>query len=226
MPVSEVFNEDCMVGMARYPDKFFDLAIVDPPYGIGATSMNLGNSVVRKKEKVNDKTWDDSAPDVKYFMELLRISKNQIIWGINHYAEQYIKNSSGWIVWHKNRNNNDFADCELAYTSFDKPARLFQFDWNGFRQGYRNSKEEKIHINQKPVALYSWILKNYAETGSKIIDTHLGSGSSRIAAYKTGFDFWGWEIDKEYFNNQNIRFKKEIAEPLFQHIHPTQSQIF
>lgn len=209
---TRVFLRDCMEGLREYPDKYFDLAIVDPPYGIGATSMTLGNSIVRKKEAKNIEDWDNDSPELAYFHELRRVSKNQIIWGLNHFVEKFPKNSSCWIVWYKNRNNNDFADCELAWTSFDSPVRIYQFDWNGFRQGPQDSREVKIHINQKPVMLYKWLLKQYAKPGDKILDSHLGSGSSRIAAYDLGFDFIGFERHPKYFADQEARFKQHISQ--------------
>lgn len=208
MDNTRVYNIDCLVGMRDYPDGYFDLAIVDPPYGIGATNMTLGNSTVRKREAKGSKDWDNESPELPYFHELRRVSKNQIIWGFNHYVEKFPKNSSCWIVWYKNRNNNDFADCELAWTSFDSTVRIYQFDWNGFRQGPQDNREVKIHINQKPVALYKWLLKNYAKPGDKILDTHLGSGSSRIAAFDMGFDFTGFEIDQDYFESGCKRFEQ------------------
>jgi site-specific DNA-methyltransferase (adenine-specific) len=212
--ISEVTNEDCMEGMARYPDKYFDLAIVDPPYGIGEdgsknyTRGKLGIAKNYKSFAGND----ISAPDINYFNELLRVSKNQIVWGANHFINNIPYNSSCWIVWDKDNGENDFADAELAYTSFKSAVRIFKFRWNGMLQQNMRNKEQRIHPTQKPVALYKWLLQNYAKQGDKILDTHLGSGSSRIAAYEMGFDFTAFELDKEYFDAQEKRYMAHIAQ--------------
>lgn len=226
-PISEVKNEDCMVGMARYPDKFFELAVVDPPYGINhpeIVSKQSGKKygvAAAPKSNYASKQWDIGVPSLDYFKELKRVSQHQIIWGANYMVE-YLDASMGWIVWDKDNCNTGFSDCELAYTSFDKALRKFKFTWNGMIQGNMKNKEIKIHPTQKPVALYQWLLKNYAKPGDKILDTHLGSGSSRIAAYKLGFDFYGWELDSEYFEAQEKRFKESISQPLFD-VNPIQS---
>jgi site-specific DNA-methyltransferase (adenine-specific) len=210
--ISEVTNEDCMEGMARYPDKYFDLAIVDPPYGINMDGGNIGGNNAGKTKDYTKKDWDNKIPDKEYFNELKRISKNQIIWGANHFVENiYQSNSSCWIVWDKD-NTGNFADCELAYTSFKTAVRMFTFRWNGMLQQDMKNKEYRIHPTQKPVALYKWLLHNYAKQGDKILDTHLGSGSSRIAAYEMGFDFTAFELDAEYFEAQEKRYKAHIAQ--------------
>jgi site-specific DNA-methyltransferase (adenine-specific) len=206
--LSEVTNEDCMEGMARYPDKYFDLAIVDPPYGIGVSKGKWGSSNKGKVTDYGKKYWDKSIPNNEYFKEILRTSKNQIIWGGNYF---YLKPSSCWIVWDK-LNSADFADCELAWTSFNTAVKKFTYRWNGMLQQNMKDKEQRIHPTQKPVALYKWILSNYAKQGNKILDTHLGSGSSRIAAYEMGFDFTAFELDKEYFEAQEKRYKAHIAQ--------------
>ena len=211
--ISEVTNEDCMEGMARYPDNYFDLAIIDPPYGIGedgSKNHTRGKLALAKNYKSFAGN-DISAPDINYFNELLRISKNQIIWGANHFINNIPYNSSCWIVWDKD-NTGDFADAELAYTSFKSAVRIFKFRWNGMLQQNMKDKEQRIHPTQKPVALYKWLLQNYAKQGDKILDTHLGSGSSRIAAYEMGFDFTAFELDKEYFDAQEKRYKAHIAQ--------------
>jgi site-specific DNA-methyltransferase (adenine-specific) len=206
--VSEVYNEDCMIGMKRYPDKFFELAIVDPPYGIGENgerSNRPRNTDKWKKAKPKGyelKDWD-VRPDVIYFNELARVSKNQIIWGANHFYNEIQFTSHSWIFWDKVNGSNDFADGELAWTSFNKAVRKFEWLWNGFQ---KQRPEERTHPTQKPVALYKWLLTNYAKPGDKILDTHLGSGSSRIAAYDMGFDFYGFELDKDYYQAQEKRF--------------------
>ena len=218
-PISEVYLMDCVAGMKEYPDKFFDLAICDPPYGIGAGNYKRGGTQHGKsfaKCKIYDaKNWDDQAPDIKYFFELLRVSRNQIIWGANHFISRMPYDSSCWIVWDKDNGENLYADCELAWTSFDKAVRKYRFKWHGMLQENMKAKEQRIHPTQKPVALYEWLLKNYASKGDKILDTHLGSGSSRIAAQKMGFDFYGFEIDPDYFSASEKRFKEAISMPLF-----------
>jgi site-specific DNA-methyltransferase (adenine-specific) len=207
-PISNAYHQDCMEGMKEFPDKFFELAIVDPPYGIGAGEMQMGTG--KNKKWTKGKIWDDAAPDQNYFYELFRVSANQIIWGGNHFS---LPISRGWIFWDKDvQPTLSFSSGELAWSSFDRVLKKANIHYSGFR----GSESEKIHPTQKPFALYQWLLKNYAKPGDKILDTHLGSGSSRIAAYKMGFDFWGYEIDKEYFEAQEKRFKQAIAEPLFE----------
>jgi site-specific DNA-methyltransferase (adenine-specific) len=206
--VSQVFNEDCMEVMARYPDKYFDLAVVDPPYGIGEDGgSNHSRSKIAKSKIYTPKNWDKEPPNKMYFDELIRVSKNQIIWGANHFISRIPFDSSCWLVWDKENGENDFADCELAWTSFKKAVRRYKFRWAGMLQGNMKEKEIRLHPTQKPVALYDWIFKNYASPNDKILDTHLGSGSSRIAAHKAKLDFVGCELDKEYFDAQEKRFK-------------------
>lgn len=206
--MSEVFNEDCMVGMARYPDKYFDLAIVDPPYGIGEDGRkNHTRSNLAKASDYRARTkYDCYKPGAEYFEQLFRVSKNQIIWGANHFGN--MPASSAWIIWDKKNGENDFADCELAYSSFGMAARKFEWRWNGMLQQDMKNKEDRIHPNQKPIPLYGWLLKNYAKPGDKILDSHLGSGSSRIAADQMGFDFTGFELDKGYFDASVKRFNQ------------------
>lgn len=206
MAISNVYNEDCMDYMRNIPDKFFDLAIVDPPYGIGEDWKKRNNGY-----KFKDTSYKNCPiKDASYFSELKRISKDQIIWGYNYYT-QYLGNTNYLIVWDKMSNNNDvfkYSKCEIAYVSKKIPCNLVSIPWDGYRMGHETGKK-KIHPHQKPLSLYLWILKNYANPGDKIYDSHLGSGSSRIAAYKMGFDFYATEIDKEYFNAQDKRFKEE-----------------
>lgn len=237
-PISQVYNQDCLEGLKEFPDKFFDLAIVDVNYGLGEDgksnhsrnkafgSKSFGAKNTTKKiiqaTKYTPKNWDKEPPSIEYFFELQRVSRNQIVWGANHFIDRFAKNSSCWVVWDKD-NSGDFADCELAWTSFDTAVRKFKWRWNGMLQENMANKEERIHPTQKPIALYKWLLENYAKTGDKILDTHLGSQSSRIAAYKLGFDFWGWEIDREYYEEGCKRFEKAIHEPLFQ---PTAEEYF
>jgi site-specific DNA-methyltransferase (adenine-specific) len=205
--ISETYNMDCMEYMRQFPDKHFELAVVDPPYGIGESLKKRENNSTGKwknpKKKLhNPKGWDILKPDFEYFQELCRVSKNQIIWGANHFGN--MPASPCWIVWDKKNGESDFSDCELAWTSFNSAVRKFEWLWNGFQ---KQQPENRIHPTQKPVALYKWLLSNYAKPGDKILDTHLGSGSSRIAAYDLGFDFYATELDKDYFDAQEKRFQ-------------------
>jgi site-specific DNA-methyltransferase (adenine-specific) len=207
---TKVYNADCLPAMKEFPDKYFELAIVDPPYGIKISNSgtNGGSNKKHPAKVYPKKQWDNSTPDGSYFNELFRISKNQIVWGANHFGLQ----STGWIVWDKLTTGN-FSDCELAYTSFDGAVKKFTYMWNGFQQGpTKCTIEERTHPTQKPVALYKWLLKNYAKEGDKILDTHLGSQSSRIAAFDMGFDFTGYELDKDYFEAGNKRFNQHKAQ--------------
>jgi site-specific DNA-methyltransferase (adenine-specific) len=196
---SEVYLEDCVSGMKRYADNHFDLAIVDPPYGINV-NMNMG---VRKgeKRKHQSKDWDKESPNQDYFIELFRVSKNQIIWGANNFIDN-LTNKTGWIFWDKVITGDvPFSAGELAWTSFDCALKKVAIP---IQTNYL--EEKRIHPTQKPVKLYDWILSKYAKPTDLILDTHLGSGSSRIASYKGGFNFVGFEIDPEYFDKQNRRF--------------------
>ena len=200
--------------MATLPNKAFDLAIVDPPYGIGE---NGDRNASRTKLAVakNYKPFaggDKEPPSIEYFNELHRISKNQIIWGANHFIDRIAKPSPCWIVWDKVTGSSDFADSELAWTSFKTAVRNFRFQWNGMLQGDMKNKEQRIHPTQKPVKLYDWLLHNYANPGQRILDTHLGSGSSAIAAHYYGVDFVGCELDEDYFNAAKNRFELATAQ--------------
>lgn len=197
MALSEVFNMDCMEGMKQYPDKYFDLAIVDPPYG-GGQHFNF---------RFGEKVYESKAPSPEYWFELLRISKNQIVWGGNYFTEHLPMNRC-WFSWFKNNPAPNFSDIELAWTSFDKVSKQITLESYGFNHADKKAGESTIHPTQKPVSLYRWLLKNYAKEGDKILDTHLGSGSSRIAAADMGFDFTGYEIDKDYFEAQEKRFQQ------------------
>lgn len=197
MPKIELFNEDCMNVMARYPDKYFDLACVDPPYGIGISL----NPVRQQHDK---KTWDKAIPDKEYFDELKRVSKNQIIWGGNYFID-YLVSSQGFIIWDKIQPEDfSLAMCEFAWSSFQKPAKIWQRSVL--------AEKNKIHPTQKPVKLYQWLLTNYSAPGQRILDTHLGSGSSAIAAHYFGVDFVGCEIDSDYFNAAKERFERETSQ--------------
>jgi len=210
---SEVFNTDCLEAMKKYPDNYFELAIVDPPYGINHAEIagkqsgkKYGNAATAKKT-YTPKDWDKEIPSEEYFNELFRVSKNQIIWGGN-YMVKYLVPSMGWLFWDKNNGDNGFSDGELAFTSFDKGLRKIRITWNGMIQYDMKNKENRIHPTQKPVALYRWILKNYAKPGDKILDTHLGSGSSRIACDMEGYNFTGYELDEDYYKASIKRFNE------------------
>lgn len=218
---------DCMEGMKDFPDKFFELAVVDPPYGIGEDGgkKREGPKSIKKglKSKNYEKKYWDKQPPLEYWNELFRVSKNQIVWGGNYFIN-FLRSTSCFLIWDKKGNDrSNFADCEIAWSSFNSAIRCFYYPWIGF--GSINSGEIRIHPTQKPIALYSWLLKNYAKPGDKILDTHMGSQSSRIAAYKMGFDYWGYEIDKDYFREGCERFEKAISEPLFDSVKPGQGKL-
>jgi site-specific DNA-methyltransferase (adenine-specific) len=200
----QLHNNDCLEAMKQMDDKHFDLAIVDPPYGIGANKMTLGNGKRKVYRGQND--WDANPPSKEYFNELFRVSKNQIIWGANHFIEQFSKNSSCWLFWDKGTGANDFADGELAWTSFNGAMRKIFISWVGANAKEKN-EIDRIHPTQKPVKLYEWILDKYANEGDKILDTHLGSGSIALACHNRGFDLTGFEIDKEYYDNAVERLR-------------------
>lgn len=207
---SVVYLMDCMEGLKQIPERYFELAIVDPPYGINiAKNGTIGGEKCAKPKNYGVKNWDNKPPKADYFTHLIRLSRNQIIWGANHFISNIPINSSCWIVWDKD-NTGNFADCELAWTSFDSPVRKFQYRWNGMLQQNMKNKEERIHHTQKPIALYEWLIKNYAKSNDKILDTHLGSGSSRIAAHKANLPFMGFELDKEYFDASVKRFENYV----------------
>jgi len=192
----EYYNEDCMVGMARYPDKYFDLAIVDPPYGIG-----IGINPVRQMH--DKKNWDSAVPDEAYFNELMRVSRHQIIWGGNYYNLPATQNI---IVWDKLQPHDfSLAMCEFAWCSIQKPAKMFRYSVL--------TERNKIHPTQKPVALYKWLLKNYAKPGDKILDTHVGSASSLIACHDMGFDAVGFELDTDYYKASKQRLEDFMRQP-------------
>lgn len=197
MPISKTYNMDCMEYMKSISDKFFDLAIVDPPYGLDKKSTHgRGKLKNRCLNSGNIQRWD-TRPSKEYFEELFRVSKNQIIWGGNYFN---LPPTRCIICWDKMQPWPNFSQIEIAWTSFNSPAKIFKYD---------NRTDDKIHPTQKPISLYAWILKNYAKSGNKIFDSHLGSGSNRIAAYKLGFDFYATEIDKDYFEAQEDRFRRE-----------------
>lgn len=203
-----VYNRDCLEAMREMEDNAFDLAVVDPPYGIGGDSLHANRSC--KKNRLSGagqlrhrilntaRTDWDVAPTQEYFDELLRVSRNAIIWSGNYFG---LPRCRCFICWDKVQPWPNFSQCEYAWTTFDQPAKLFRYD---------NREGGKIHPTQKPVALYDWIFKTFAKPGMKVLDTHIGSGSSRIAAYKAGLDFVGYEIDKEYYEAQERRFQNAL----------------
>lgn len=199
---SEVFNIDCIQGMKEYPDNYFELAIVDPPYGLGDRLSNGGgklkNTPMAKLYK--NKDWD-VLPDFNYWKELFRVSKNQVVFGANYFLE-YLPNTRGFVCWDKNQQMPTLSACELVWTSFDKPSKIVK----------KSSTDlERFHPTQKPVYVYKFMYEYCkCEIGDKILDTHLGSGSSRIAAYDMGFEFTGFELDEEYFKASEKRFKQHI----------------
>ena len=203
------YNMDCMEFMKDVPDKFYDLAIVDPPYGIGEGSSKI-HSRHHSQKKYTAKNWDNNAPSSEYFDLLKRKSKNQIIWGANHFIDNIPFNVSSpcWIVWDKD-GYGDQADCELAWTSFKTAVRKFKFTWNGFR---KELPQDRIHPTEKAISLYEWILMNYAKEGDKILDTHGGSQSSRIACFNLGFELDIIELDKEYYDAGNRRFEQHKSQ--------------
>ena len=197
MAKSDVFNCDCMEYMRTLPDKAFALALADPPYGMDASSsQGAGKLKSRVLNQGNIKRWD-KAPTAEFFSELRRVCENVIIWGGNYFP---LPPSRCILVWDKVQPWENFSQVELAWTSFDSPAQLFQFD---------NRTGDKIHPTQKPVELYAWQLRKYAKPGDRIFDPMMGSQSSRIAAYKMGFDYVGCEIDEKYFADGCERFAKE-----------------
>jgi site-specific DNA-methyltransferase (adenine-specific) len=223
--------------MKEFPDNHFELAIVDPPYGIGE---NKGQWKSRNKNRIDKRSgkpiiinhlgykkmdWDNSTPDTEYFNELFRVSKNQIICGGNYFVE-YLKNTPCFIVWDKFNGGSDFADCELLWTSFKSAVRKFTFMWSGFcqgksifdgetNQGDKRKCQKRIHPTQKPIQLYQWLLKNYAKPGDKILDTHCGSGSIAIACHYLGFDLTACELDKDYYEASLKRIKEETSQLSF-----------
>ena len=208
----EITNEDNMVMMARYPDKYFDLAIVDPPYGIGGDKgiqKNKGKFGFKKHKNTN---LDASIPLKEYFDELFRVSKNQIIWGGNYFTD-FLSSKMCWLSWFKSQTNFSFSDFELAWTSFNTKCRQFElirgFDEKGKHYSQDNSR---IHPTQKPTALYKFCLEHYAKQGDKILDTHLGSGSIAIACHDYGFQLTACELDKEYYYKAIERIKNHIAQ--------------
>lgn len=207
---SKITNEDNMLLMSRYEDNHFDLAIVDPPYG-GNDAIGLVNNKTKGKQATHRKEYNvfkNTAPSIDYFKELKRISKNQIIWGVNFYKN--FDFSGGRLCWDKK--GTAFGRGELAYLSMTKSVNVCEITWNGMIQHDMKNKEIRIHPTQKPVKLYEWLLLNYAKEGDKILDTHLGSGSIALACHNLGFDLTACELDKEYFDASQKRLKEHTAQ--------------
>ena len=225
-PYFQFYNGDCLPLIKTFETNQFDLAIVDPPYGIGEDGRRnhsrggrTGFDGKKRKTIVKAKDYkpyagnDKTAPGVEYWNELRRVSKNQICFGANHFISKMPIDSSCWLVWDKNNNGNDFADCELAWTSFNTAVRRFKWTWNGMLQENMRHKQERLHPNEKPIELYSWIIQNYAKQGDKILDTHLGSGSIAIAIDRANkldgmnLSLTGIELDTFYFEKSMERLK-------------------
>jgi len=212
-PLLDLRLADCMDVMREAPDNHWDLAIVDPPYGIGEDGKkNHSRGKAAKAKEYTPKTWDREPPQAEYFEELRRVARNQIIWGANHFMEKVMRGSPSWIIWDKENGDNDFADAELAYTNHNKAARIFRFRWAGMLQGDMKNKETRIHPTQKPVQLYKWILANYAKPGDRILDTHMGSGSIAIACHYAGHHLTACEIDPDYYAAAVERVDRETRQ--------------
>lgn len=197
----ELYNKDCLLAMQSMKTDAFDLAIVDPPYGIEVNKMTLGSG----KYKNKGKSWDAQTPPKEYFDELFRVSKNQIIWGANYMIDKIQRPSMGWVYWDKMNGDSDFSDGELAYTSFKRALRSYKYHLS-------KDRSKRFHPTQKPVQLYEWLLMTYAEKGDKILDTHLGSGSIAIASHNLGFDLIAYEIDEEYYKLSMERLKQHQSQ--------------
>jgi site-specific DNA-methyltransferase (adenine-specific) len=223
LELNKLYNMDCMEGMKYIPDKYFELAIVDPPYFQGPNKRkyygrNINKLNIKRRSYNVIEDWD--IPDEKYFKELLRVSKNQIVWGCN-YFNYYL--GPGLIIWDKVNGKSTFSDCEVAYCSMHNKTRMFRYMWNGMMQGKsigeghvmqgdKSKNEVRIHPTQKPVNLYKWLLMEYAKSGDKILDTHVGSASSLIACHEMGFEFLGFEKDKEIFELGSNRLYNSMAQ--------------
>lgn len=226
--LNHCYNVDCLPAMELFPDNYFDLAVVDPPYFSGPERRGFYGSKVSKigvhRDYPVSPAW--SKPEPEYFRELFRVCRHYIVWGCNYFDYQF---ATGRIVWDKCNGNSSFSDCEIAATNLFSSVRMFRYMWSGMMQGKsitegdtmqgnKSLNEKRIHPTQKPVALYDWIFKNYAEPGQKILDTHLGSGSSRIAAYEAGLGFIGFEIDPFYFQLEEERFSEYTSQTSLFHM--------
>lgn len=229
LELNTLYNMDCMEGMKLFPDKYFDLAIVDPEYGRKEHGGKNRSKYVKQKNgsqlyvdgnKYTKKNWDNKPAGEEYFNELFRVSKNQIIWGENYYFKNF---GPGRIIWDKCNEGSDQSDCEIAYNSLTDRVDLVRYMWRGMmqgksiaegniQQGDKSKNEIRIHPTQKPVILYAWLLNKYANKGYKILDTHVGSASSLIACHNYGFDYVGFEIDKDYYDLGTKRLERERAQ--------------
>ena len=199
VPSSEVYLEDCVKALKRFNDNHFDLAIVDPPYGINASKGTWGSSNKGKVTDYGKKDWDKAIPTEEYFLELQRVSKNQIIWGANHFISKLPIDSSCWIVWDKENGNNDFADCELAWTSFKTAVRKFKWKWHGFLQQNMKNKQERIHPTEKPIDLMKYLIKTYSNETDMVLDNTMGVGTTCLAAKELNRKFIGIEKEPKYY---------------------------
>lgn len=230
LELNRCYNMNCMDGMAQFPDGYFDLAVVDPPYFSGPEKRGFygrrGGGILRHRVdyEISKEAWE--IPDEQYFEELFRVAKRYIVWGCNYFQYNF---APGRIVWDKCNSGSSFSDCELAATNIHNSVRLFRYMWNGMMQGKsiaegyiaqgnKQKNEMRIHPTQKPVALYDWIFQKYAEPGFKVIDTHLGSESSRIAAYEAGIDFIGFELDPAIYEKGEQRFAEYTAQQSLFHL--------
>jgi site-specific DNA-methyltransferase (adenine-specific) len=202
LELNKLYNTDCMEAMKDIPNKYFELAIVDPPYGLDKSSLNGSGKLKHRALNRMNTDWD-IAPTEEYFNELFRISQNQIIWGGNYFN---LPPSRGFVIWDKKQYMPTFSRCEYAWLSMSVPSKIYELN---------NSDNAKIHPTQKPVALYKWLLANYATKGDKILDTHVGSGSSLIACYDMGFEYMGFEIDKEYYEAASKRIEDTMNQVSF-----------
>ena len=214
-----ITNEDNMLLMARYPDNYFDLAIVDPPYGIKENSnrKNLAKGACKLRKEYNTSLWSQEKPTKEYWLELFRVSKNQIIWGGNYFTDN-LPETRCWIVWNKYTQDSNFADIEMAWTSFNKSSKLYDWRWNGMLQQDMKNKEERIHPTQKPIGVYSKIINDFCNKGEKIIDTHIGSGSIAISLDKANkfekmnLTLIGCELVEDHFKDALKRIKQHTAQ--------------
>ena len=210
-----IYNKDCLDAMKSMQDNQFDLAIVDPPYGIGISGqkevkkkrVQRNRSSAQNRKYHKEKKWDNDIPTKEYFTELQRVSINQIIWGANYFVKHINKGTKGWIIWDKQQKGLWSSDAEIAYSSYNKPTRIFLQNRIILQQ-----EGGTIHPTQKPIKLYEWLLMNYAKKGDKILDTHLGSGSIAIACHNLGYDLEGYELDKEYYDNALKRIKEHQSQ--------------
>jgi site-specific DNA-methyltransferase (adenine-specific) len=202
---SGFYNMDCLEAMREFPDKFFELALVDPPYGLDRMSKGTAEN---NRTGFAHGIWNDTKPTQEYFDELFRVSKHAIIWGANNFT---LPSTEYFIIWDKFQTVDNFASAEFAWTNCAIPARVFRYAAHQMMQD-RKKEGGKIHPTQKPIALYTWLLQNYAHHGDKILDTHVGSASSLIACHRMGFEFWGFELDESYYKSASERLEKEKAQ--------------